>query len=292
MNSTIVRVFRIGARLTSTVSPKLGAAWLERLFLTPRRWPIAAIEEERMASAERRVLRFDSARELPVYTWGNGPPVLLAHGWSGRGSQMSGFVAPLVERGFSVTTFDAPGHGAADGRLSGLPEMASSLELVASHLGQVHAVVAHSLGASATTMALSRGLEVARAVYIAPPENPGDYLFRAAEYLGFSRRAAQSAQALMEKRFGVPFQDAKGTQLASELDVPLLVIHDLRDREVPHDDGQRLAAAWPGSQLMTTNGLGHSRILSDPSVVDAVAGFVTDGRANAARSMAPWAKND
>ena len=276
MNSTILRAIRIGARLTSTVSPQLGGAWLERLFLTPRRVPTRAIEEERMATAERRVLRFDSARELPVYTWGNGPAVLLAHGWSGRASQMSGFVAPLVERGFSVTAFDAPGHGAADGRLSSLPEMVSSLELVASHVGEVHAVVSHSLGASATTIALSRGVGVARAVYIAPPENPGDYLFRAAEHLGFTRRAAQSAQALIETRFGVRLQDAKGTTLASEMDVPLLIIHDLQDREVPHDDGKRLATAWPGSRLMATSGLGHNRILSDPAVVDAAVRFVTE----------------
>ncbi len=277
MNSVIVRAIRIAAKLTSTVSPHLGAAWLERLFLTPRRWPTPAIEQERMASAEHRILRFDRQRQFPIYTWGSGPPVLLVHGWSGRGSQMSAFVASLVERGFSVTTFDTPGHGAADGTLSGPPEMASSLEIVASHLGQIHAVVAHSLGASATSLALSRGLAVARAVYIAPPENPGDYLFRAAEHLGFSRRAALSAQARIEKRFGVLFEDSRGAALASKLDVPLLVIHDLQDREVPHDEGQRLAAAWPGGRLMTTSGLGHGRILGDPEVIDATVRFVSDG---------------
>jgi len=230
-----------------------------------------------MASAERQALSFDSARKIPVYTWGEGPAVLLAHGWSGRGSQMSSFVGPLVERGFSVVTFDAPGHGEADGKRSGLPEMVSTIELVASHIGGVHAVVAHSLGTSATTLALARGLDVARAVYIAPTENPGEYLFKVAELLGFSTRAAQVARDRMERRFGAPFQDAIGTVLASELEVPLLVIHDLLDREVPHDDGQRLAAVWPGSELMTTSGLGHGRILGDASVIDAVVRFVTDG---------------
>ncbi len=279
MNSSIVFAIRIGARLTSIVSPQLGAAWLERLFLTPRRLPTRASEEESMASAERRFLRFDSARKLPLYTWGSGPAVLLAHGWSGRGSQMSGFVEPLVECGFSVTAFDAPGHGAADGRLSGLHEMVSSLELVASHLGGVHAIVAHSLGAAATTIALSRGVGVARAVYVAPPENPGDYLFRVADHLGFTRRAARGAKTLMEKRFGVGFHQLRGTALASGMNVPLLVIHDLQDREVPQDEGQSLVAAWPGSRLMATSGLGHNRILGDRSVADAAARFVTDGAA-------------
>ena len=272
----IVRAIRAGARLASAVSPHLGAVWLERLFITPKRWPTPEIEQERMARAEHRVLRFDGAREFPIYTWGDGPPVLLVHGWSGRGSQMSGFVAPLVERGFSVATFDAPGHGAADGTVSGPTEMATSLELLARHLGQIHAVVAHSLGASATTFALSRGFEVARAVYIAPPENPGDYLFRAAAHLGFSQSAAQAAQARMEQRFGVLFDDSRGAELAAELDVPLLLIHDLEDREVPHEEGKHVADAWRGSRLMTTRGLGHRRILADPEVIDATVRFVTD----------------
>ncbi len=129
---------------------------------------------------------------------------------------MSAFVASLVDRGFSVTAFDAPGHGAADGTLSGPPEMASSVEIVAGHLGRLHAVVAHSLGASATTLALDRGLGLARAVYIAPPENPGDYLFRVAEQLGFSRGAALCAQARMENRFGILFKDSRVRPRATE----------------------------------------------------------------------------
>lgn len=279
MNSTAVSAIRIGARLTSIVSPRLGAAWLERLFLTPSRLPIRESEEGSMASAERHFLKFDGARELPLYTWGRGPAVLLAHGWSGRGAQMSGFVAPLVEHGFSVTAFDAPGHGVANGKLSGLHELVSSLELVTSHLGGVHAIVAHSLGAAATTMALSRGVGVARAVYVAPPENPGEYVFRVADHLGFSRKAAQGARALMEKRYGVRFQQLRGTELAPGMNVPLLVIHDQQDQEAPHDHGKRLVAAWPGSRLLATNGLGHNRILGDRSVAEAAAGFIRDGAA-------------
>jgi hypothetical protein len=47
-------------------------------------------------------VRFDHARRLPVYSWGSGPTILLAHGWSGRGSQLGAFVEPLVEQGFRL----------------------------------------------------------------------------------------------------------------------------------------------------------------------------------------------
>jgi len=50
--------------------------------------------------------------------------VLLVHGWGGRGAQLASFVEPLVARGFSVLTFDAPGHGASAARWDGLADVA------------------------------------------------------------------------------------------------------------------------------------------------------------------------
>ena len=42
-----------------------------------------------------------------------------------------------------------------------------------------------------------------------------------------------------------------------------------------------LAAAWPGAGLVTTQDLGHVRILRDPAVVEAAVSFVC------ARDLAP-----
>lgn len=275
--STSVRIIRIAARVSSALTPNLGARWLEHLFLTPLRRPMPTREIGWMATAQRKAVRYD-ARRLPVYSWGSGPTILLAHGWSGRGSQMGVFVDPLVKRGFRVVTFDAPGHGEADGRQSSLPEIAIAIERVVDNIGPIQAIVAHSLGTAATTIALSRGLSVERLVYIAPPDNPGDYLYRAARYLGFSDEIAGRAQTRIEKRFSFPFERARGTLLAPALDVPLLVIHDLNDPEVPHEEGARLVDAWSGARLMTTNGLGHNHILRAPEVVDAAVGFLCSNR--------------
>jgi pimeloyl-ACP methyl ester carboxylesterase len=63
------------------------------------------------------------------------------------------------------------------------------------------------------------------------------------------------------------------------MDVPLLVVHDEGDREVPYSEGRRLAECWPDARLMTTNGLGHHRMLRDSEVVTATVEFVA-GRAS------------
>jgi hypothetical protein len=54
----------------------------------------------------------------------------------------------------------------------------------------------------------------------------------------------------------------------------LLVVHDLLDREVPHEASMRLVQSWSGAQLLSTAGLGHRRVLADAAVGGAVARFV------------------
>src|SRR5882724_3750081 len=136
-------LFRAGNRSLSRVAPALAARLAERLFLTPPRPPRAAREIALLATARARPLRV-GARHLDVWLWGTGPSVLLVHGWGGRGAQLAAFVEPLVARGFSVVTFDAPGHGASESGIVTIPEMVAATRAVAAARGPLAGVIAHS----------------------------------------------------------------------------------------------------------------------------------------------------
>jgi hypothetical protein len=69
--------------------------------------------------------------------------------------------------------------------------------------------------------------------------------------------------------------------------VPLLVVHDRDDREVPWHDGAAIAAAWPGAALFTTEGIGHRKVLRDSRVVARVVDFLTGGGPSAPSPFAP-----
>jgi pimeloyl-ACP methyl ester carboxylesterase len=278
---SLVRAINVAAPLVSRLSPALAARWLERLFTTPIKRRIPDREREWISSATRSRVRFDAGRELEVYTWGegNGPTVLLVHGWSGQGSQMGVFAAPLLERGFRVVGFDAPAHGRSDGARSSLPELATAVQRVAEHLGPLAAIVAHSLGTAASTLALSWGVAAKRLVYVAPPEDLPGYLRHLAEILGFAPGIAERTQARLERRLGVPFEAARGSTLAPTLGQPLLVVHDDEDVEVPYGEGERIARLWRGAELMTTHGYGHHRIVRQPDVVEAVVDSVAGAEA-------------
>jgi pimeloyl-ACP methyl ester carboxylesterase len=184
---------------------------------------------------------------------------------------------PLVASGYRVATFDAPGHGSSPGRQSSLVEMAEAVADASRHFGGVHGIVAHSAGAAAATIAMSRGLAVGRVVFIAPPLELGSYLVLLTRWLGLDPSVAELCRERIEHRLGVRWQELTLPPLAGSMEAPLLLFHDQDDREIPFENGEALARAWPRSRLQRTLGLGHRRILRDPSVVDGAVQFLREG---------------
>jgi pimeloyl-ACP methyl ester carboxylesterase len=282
-----------GLRAVSTRSPAAAATIGEALMFRTTRRPARADEREVLARGEP--LRVDSASRIAAWSWGDGPVVTLVHGWNGRASQLVPLIDPLVARGFRVVAFDAPGHGESPGWSSSLPQFADALDAVLESVrplfGRIHAVVAHSMGAAATTYAMSRwaegpsgalegslaessALPCARFAFVAPPIDPREFVRAFASTVGFDEATVSRLRRRVERRFALPLESLYAPALARKLDAPLLVVHDEEDREVPLRAGQALAAAWPGARLHVTHGLGHVRILRDPGVVARIVDFV------------------
>jgi alpha-beta hydrolase superfamily lysophospholipase len=129
-SSRLIPLVRTGNRALSALAPRLA----ERLFLTPARGRRPGAEIDLLATARARPMRV-GARRIETWVWGVGPSVLLVHGWGGRGAQLGPFVGPLVARGFSVVTFDAPGHGVSDSGLVTIPEVTDAIRTVAASRG-------------------------------------------------------------------------------------------------------------------------------------------------------------
>jgi len=279
--STIVRsrkastwrpLARAGNRMLSRLAPDLAARVAEGMFFRVPRHRRPGAETALLAGAEARPMRV-GRRRVETWRWGLGPSVLLVHGWGGRGAQLGAFVPPLVASGFSVVTFDAPGHGASDAGPVTIPETVAAIREVAAARGRLAGLVAHSLGATAATRALYEGLDVGAAIFISPVAELGDPAARFTEALGFSRVHERMRQRI-ERRVGMPWSAFDVTALAPALSAPLLVVHDLGDAEVAWQHGRLVARAWPGGQLLLTDGLGHRRILRDPDVVAATVAYL------------------
>jgi pimeloyl-ACP methyl ester carboxylesterase len=253
--------------------PPLAARWAETLFFTPPRHTPSSRTAAFLASGQRLRLPRGGPR-IAAWSWGEGPVVVLVHGWGGLGGQLGAFCPPLVESGVRVVTFDAPGHGASSGRRSSVLDFAATLHNLAAVAGPLRAVIAHSLGATATALALRQGLRLERAVFLGPPAEPSEWAWEFARRFAISDATIEAMRVHAERRLGFRWADLGLAALAKEQTTPLLVIHDAQDDEVDWTDGAAVAAAWPGAQFLKTSGLGHRRILRDRSVVERTVGFV------------------
>jgi pimeloyl-ACP methyl ester carboxylesterase len=174
--------------------------------------------------------------------------------------------------------FDGPGHGGATSRLSSLPQLAAGVAAVAGAVGPVRAVVGHSFGAAAACWAVARGLAVERLALLAPPFDLDPYIVQFGELLGASPGTVAGLVGRIERRFDVNWQEVRRPALAAARlapDTRVLVVHDRDDEETPWTGGARVARTWPCGELVTTQGLGHRRLLRDAAVLQRVAAFVT-----------------
>jgi pimeloyl-ACP methyl ester carboxylesterase len=274
-------VMRTGARL----APGLTARTFARQFLTPFRAETPERERAWTAGAQRHTLR-SGDYELAVYSKGlGGPQVLLVHGWSGRGSQLGAFIVPLLEAGYEVNWFDLPAHGESSGERSGLVHAVEAVHTVSRWLGGAHAVIAHSMGAAATTIAASEGADIGRMVYLSPPNDLGGFLYEVGRLIDMPRPVVARAQRAIEEEFRIRFDDLIPARRAPGLDQELLVFHDPADREIPFREVQALVDAWPKADLRIADGLGHRRILRDEGILREATEFV-DGKRRIGRNQA------
>jgi pimeloyl-ACP methyl ester carboxylesterase len=260
------------------ISPTLAARLAQELFTTPRRHPRPTHERALLDRATERFAIARSRGALRAWAWGDGPTILLAHGWEGRGSQLGAFVDPLVARGFRVVAFDAPAHGDSVGWHTNLVEVAGAILDVANREGRLAGIVAHSLGAAATTIAIARGAEVDRAVYLAPMFAVERTVRGFAQLVGLSPDAGDRFVAGIEARTATPVGALEGAVHAPRIAAPLLVVHDEDDREVAIAHAEGLVAFWPDARLRRTKGLGHRRIVRDEETVAAGTTFLADGQ--------------
>ena len=210
------------------------------------------------------------------HVFGDGPTVLLAHGWGGHAGQMSSFVQPLVRAGYRVVVFDMPAHGRSSGRLASLVHFADTIAAV-HELYPAHAIIAHSFGAGATTLAMAKRKLVDRLVFVAPPARYSSVFEKFRTGVGLSRSAFAVMMKDVEQWLDVKVADLGVERMAPRLEGDLLVIHDSGDREISVNDGRVVALCWPNAKLETTNGLGHSRILHDPHVIARTVRFIATG---------------
>lgn len=203
---------------------------------------------------------------------GNGPTVVLTHGWQGSAASWFRLVPMLLEAGYSVVTFDAPGHSGRP-RLATLPLYAQGLADVVALFSPVHALVGHSFGGMASARVAQHLPDLKALAILGTPDKTRTLVD------GFARRLAMDApsQAAFERRMQVALnasiEDEATSVYLSRVQCPVLVLHDRDDDVIPIASGKAIAHA-ASTELVESQGLGHRAIIRDQATLQRVVEFI------------------
>lgn len=277
----------VGSRL----APRFTERQAARLFLTPRprkgRTPTELHTEllperamERRAGEGEPAYPELTTGRIALWSWGRGPTVLLVHGWSGSAADMAPLAAELVRTGRRAVLFDMPGHGDATPGPTNLFVYLRTLEALGAIVGPLEGIVGHSLGGTATALALGQGiLSARRAALVAPALSPWAFSRHFARMIGLPAARIPGMLARTEELVGAKADSLDAGVAVTSLEIPAYLVHDPEDLDVPFDHATGLAAAWPNATLVARPGVGHRRILRDPETVGGIVGFVTGAEA-------------
>lgn len=265
----ILKPILITAKLLQAISPKLVTLFAAKLFTTPIKHKIPKREwQMENKSVKERILIPSLQKEIQVYHYGSGAKkVLLVHGWSGRGTQLVKIADELLQMGYQIISFDAPAHGKSQGKTTLMPEFIASILELEKQFGPFEFAVGHSLGGMSILNAIKQNLSVKKAVIIGSGDIIQDIINDFINKLQLKPSIAILLKEHFEKKNGVSMESYAGHIAAKEVAIPVLIIHDKNDEEVPVKAAYNIHSHLQNSELMITEGLGHRKILGDHKVL-------------------------
>ena len=261
------------------LSPRLASLFASKIFTTPTKHKLPNREVSMYADAIKTPILIPSIKkEVVVYQYGpqieNQKKILLVHGWSGRGTQLFKFADAFVAQGYSVISFDAPGHGDAKANTAILPDFIASILFIQQHYGPFEVAVGHSLGGMAMLNSVPRGLNVTKMAVIGSADVVKDVIDEFIAAIGLKGKVANIMEKLFEKRTNSLMADYSSYVAAQKIAIPVLVIHDEQDAEVSIQCAYNINDNLQNGNLYITKGLGHRKILGSADVIEKAVNFL------------------
>lgn len=283
-----LRLFVAAMNGLDQLMPQVTSRLMLAKFVAPRRKKNGRYTSRLPAGATRLAVQHNN-QTLTGWCWdGDGPAILVVHGWESHTGRMSPLIKALLAHGCRIFALDAPGHGMSPQANTHLQDVGEAIRAMIEQHGSFHGIVAHSFGAAATAVMLSRHPELMpdKLVFLSPMRDLAQHLdiFAAVAQLTPARK--ERLQELVRQRLGLSFEDCSTVAAVRTFSRPGLVIHDQNDRLIPHAVGEEIARNWAGTRFVSTSRLGHRRGLSCQQVVSHITDYLADGVAGVVRKTA------
>lgn len=253
------------------VSTKAAGKLAYKLWFTPQNRPMSEADKNWLNDASKTTLDYQGMA-VPVYSWGEGKTILTVHGWGGHSGQFRQLTQALVDQGYQVISFDAPGHGHAEGKTTNAVEISEIIQIIAEQQ-PLHGIISHSIGGLSSHHALNAGTKTNFHAALNTPLCLAHIVTAFKHQLALPSETIDQLNALMEERFGKGFWSTFDLRKSGH-DVARLFSYDSEDHQVNDQTGPSLVHHYPDSHYVPTTGLGHNKAVRDQDVIQSILGFI------------------
>ncbi|NBL65991.1 alpha/beta fold hydrolase [Flavobacterium sp. NST-5] len=268
----------VTAKVLEQLSTGLAVKFAAKLFTTPIKHKLPKREFEMFENAVKSDFLVEKLNtKIKVYEYGKSDKkVLLVHGWSGRGTQLVKIADELLKLGYATVSFDAPAHGKSPGKSSDMTQFIASVLELDQKFGPFEFAVGHSLGGMTVMNALTRGLQLKKAVIIGSGDVVQDIFEDFVAKIQLQPKVAKKMVESFEQKIGETMSDYSTYVNAKKVEIPVLVMHDEDDYDVPVTAAINIEKNLQNGELFLTKGLGHRKILGDTKVLKKMVEFLKD----------------
>ena len=258
----------------SIISGKYAAAKALSLFATPRKGLVNKYQASFLNTASIKKLNYNGY-SIMTYNWkGNGKTVLLSHGWESNTSRWKKLIKLLQDKNFNVVALDAPAHGKSESKKFNAILYSEYINVVSRHY-KPEIMIGHSVGGMASIFYQNKyqSENLEKIILLGAPSEFKTILKNYTDLLKYNTKVVKSLNKLIEDTFGSPPSAFSTAKFAKSLNgVKGLIIHDRKDNIIPFSDAELIHKNFKNSELISTNGLGHS--LNSPVVYSQILGFI------------------
>ena len=101
-----------------------------------------------------------------------------------------------------------------------------------------------------------------------------DIIANFAKNLCLGEKSTKKIQTGLEKKWKIKIDDYTSSLVAEKIKIPVLIIHDKIDGDVPVSSAYQIRQKLEKGSLLITNGLGHTKILRNKEVVNKSIDFI------------------
>lgn len=277
----LFQIIKLRFRILSLIFPKRAAKTAIDIFSKPHFQKLRDRELKFLNSAN--IIRIKNHPEdIILYETGdqNGKPVLVVHGWDSNPGSLSGISCKLTDLGYHIFALNVPAHGISKQKSTNMLETADLIIKVLEHFKDKgkFLFLTHSFGSGAVSFALNKsGIEADKLVFITSPDKILDIFDEYRETIGLGTKAYKYMLKLSEKRFKRKFDDMVISKVLQKSKFnKLLLVHDKNDKILPFHNSENINKInQERSEIFSTEGKGHYRILWDENVINKIMSFVT-----------------